>query len=58
MRTHEATSYFEHQERTLAAKSGRRSTQFDVVEFPGITVTESEPDADTLLLMDLARTAA
>lgn len=48
------STYFEFQERQT-----QRSTPFkatDLVEWPGITVTESEPDDDTLLALDLLRT--
>jgi hypothetical protein len=46
-------TYFEFQERQT-----QRSTPFkasDLVEWPGITVTESEADEDTLLALDLQR---
>lgn len=48
------STYFEFQERQT-----QRSTPFkatDLVEWPGIVVSESEADEDTLLALDLQRT--
>lgn len=45
------TTYFEFMER-----KNQRSVPFkdeDLVDFPGIVVTESEPDEDTLLILSL-----
>lgn len=42
------TSYFEFQERQTQG-----SVALDVLDWPGIVVTEAEPDEDTLLQMSL-----
>lgn len=48
-------TYFEYMERRTQRSVPFRDT--DIIDWPDITVTESEPDEDTLLVLDLQRPA-